>query len=147
MCVGVCYIAPYKNQDLIGSSAFAWSLNFGATVVGTLLLGSAQEKANNNGGSIWFGKNNLLYLHGNFNATNIFLTNNFNVGNPNAGGGATISFNADETLNADGLNYTNFQAWLWAYKPVQVSIHGRILIPSFLWRLKILTLGISHGRL
>ncbi len=109
VCVGVCYIAPYKNQDLIGSSAFAWSLNFGATVVGTLLLGSAQEKANNNGGSIWFGKNNLLYLHGNFNATNIFLTNNFNVGNPNAGGGATINFNADETLNADGLNYTNFQ--------------------------------------
>ncbi|WP_033760331.1 vacuolating cytotoxin domain-containing protein [Helicobacter pylori] len=109
VCVGVCYIAPYKNQDLIGSSAFAWSLNFGATVVGTLLLGSAQEKANNNGGSIWFGKNNLLYLHGNFNATNIFLTNNFNVGNPNAGGGATIHFNADETLNADGLNYTNFQ--------------------------------------
>ncbi|WP_208372123.1 hypothetical protein, partial [Helicobacter pylori] len=45
VCVGVCYIAPYKNQDLIGSSAFAWSLNFGATVVGTLLLGSAQEKA------------------------------------------------------------------------------------------------------
>ncbi|MGL2908772.1 vacuolating cytotoxin domain-containing protein [Helicobacter pylori] len=109
VCVGVCYIAPYKNQNLIGSSAFAWSLNFGATVVGTLLLGSAQEKANNNGGSIWFGKNNLLYLHGNFNATNIFLTNNFNVGNPNAGGGATINFNADETLNADGLNYTNFQ--------------------------------------
>ncbi|WQV01821.1 vacuolating cytotoxin domain-containing protein [Helicobacter pylori] len=109
VCVGVCYIAPYKNQDLIGSSAFAWSLNFGATVVGTLLLGSAQEKANDNGGSIWFGKNNLLYLHGNFNATNIFLTNNFNVGNPNAGGGATIHFNADETLNADGLNYTNFQ--------------------------------------
>ncbi len=109
VCVGVCYIAPYKNQDLIGSSAFAWSLNFGATVVGTLLLGSAQEKANNNGGSIWFGKNNLLYLHGNFNATNIFLTNNFNVGNPNAGGGATISFNADETLSADGLDYTNFQ--------------------------------------
>ncbi len=109
VCIGVCYIAPYKNQDLIGSSAFAWSLNFGATVVGTLLLGSAQEKANNNGGSIWFGKNNLLYLHGNFNATNIFLTNNFNVGNPNAGGGATINFNADETLSADGLNYTNFQ--------------------------------------
>ncbi|WQV53590.1 vacuolating cytotoxin domain-containing protein [Helicobacter pylori] len=109
VCVGVCYIAPYKNQNLVGSSAFAWSLNFGATVVGTLLLGSAQEKANNNGGSIWFGKNNLLYLHGNFNATNIFLTNNFNVGNPNAGGGATIDFNADETLNADGLNYTNFQ--------------------------------------
>ncbi|ERA57770.1 autotransporter beta-domain protein [Helicobacter pylori GAM117Ai] len=109
VCVGVCYIAPYKNQDLIGSSAFAWSLNFGATVVGTLLLGSAQEKANNNGGSIWFGKNNLLYLHGNFNATNIFLTNNFNVGNPNAGGGATINFNADEILSADGLNYTNFQ--------------------------------------
>ncbi|WQS09988.1 vacuolating cytotoxin domain-containing protein [Helicobacter pylori] len=109
VCVGVCYIAPYKNQDLVGSSAFAWSLNFGATVVGTLLLGSAQEKANDNGGSIWFGKNNLLYLHGNFNATNIFLTNNFNVGNPNAGGGATINFNADETLNADGLNYTNFQ--------------------------------------
>ncbi|GAA8165397.1 hypothetical protein HpDR146_07920 [Helicobacter pylori] len=109
VCVGVCYIAPYKNQNLIGSSAFAWSLNFGATVVGTLLLGSAQEKANNNGGSIWFGKNNLLYLHGNFNATNIFLTNNFNVGNPNAGGGATINFNADETLSADGLNYTNFQ--------------------------------------
>ncbi|GAA8348836.1 hypothetical protein HpDR31_04620 [Helicobacter pylori] len=109
VCVGVCYIAPYKNQNLIGSSAFAWSLNFGATVVGTLLLGSAQEKANNNGGSIWFGKNNLLYLHGNFNATNIFLTNNFNVGNPNAGGGATIDFNADETLSADGLNYTNFQ--------------------------------------
>ncbi len=109
VCVGVCYIAPYKNQNLIGSSAFAWSLNFGATVVGTLLLGSAQEKANNNGGSIWFGKNNLLYLHGNFNATNIFLTNNFNVGNPNAGGGATINFNADETLSADGLDYTNFQ--------------------------------------
>ncbi len=109
VCVGVCYIAPYKNQNLIGSSAFAWSLNFGATVIGTLLLGSAQEKANNNGGSIWFGKNNLLYLHGNFNATNIFLTNNFNVGNPNAGGGATINFNADETLSADGLNYTNFQ--------------------------------------
>lgn len=109
VCVGVCYIAPYKNQNLIGSSAFAWSLNFGATVVGTLLLGSAQEKANDNGGSIWFGKNNLLYLHGNFNATNIFLTNNFNVGNPNAGGGATINFNADETLNADGLDYTNFQ--------------------------------------
>ncbi|GAA8468487.1 hypothetical protein HpBT249_06820 [Helicobacter pylori] len=109
VCVGVCYIAPYKDQNLIGSSAFAWSLNFGATVVGTLLLGSAQEKANNNGGSIWFGKNNLLYLHGNFNATNIFLTNNFNVGNPNAGGGATINFNADKTLNADGLNYTNFQ--------------------------------------
>ncbi len=109
VCVGVCYIAPYKDQNLIGSSAFAWSLNFGATVIGTLLLGSAQEKANNNGGSIWFGKNNLLYLHGNFNATNIFLTNNFNVGNPNAGGGATINFNADETLSADGLNYTNFQ--------------------------------------
>ncbi len=109
VCVGVCYIAPYKDQNLIGSSAFAWSLNFGATVVGTLLLGSAQEKANDNGGSIWFGKNNLLYLHGNFNATNIFLTNNFNVGNPNAGGGATINFNADETLSADGLNYTNFQ--------------------------------------
>ncbi|MUU23588.1 vacuolating cytotoxin domain-containing protein [Helicobacter pylori] len=109
VCVGVCYIAPYKNQNLIGSSAFAWSLNFGATVVGTLLLGSAQEKANDNGGSIWFGKNNLLYLHGNFNATNIFLTNNFNVGNPNAGGGATIDFNANETLSADGLNYTNFQ--------------------------------------
>ncbi|GAA8646246.1 hypothetical protein HpDR76_05210 [Helicobacter pylori] len=109
VCVGVCYIAPYKNQDLIGSSAFAWSLNFGATVVGTLLLGSAQEKANDNGGSIWFGKNNLLYLHGNFNATNIFLTNNFNVGNLDAGGGATINFNADETLSADGLNYTNFQ--------------------------------------
>ncbi len=109
VCIGVCYIAPYKNQNLIGSSAFAWSLNFGATVVGTLLLGSAQEKANDNGGSIWFGKNNLLYLHGNFNATNIFLTNNFNVGNPNAGGGATINFNADETLSADGLNYTNFQ--------------------------------------
>ncbi|MGL2621009.1 vacuolating cytotoxin domain-containing protein [Helicobacter pylori] len=76
---------------------------------GTLIIGNNTENVNDNG-LIWIGHGGFGYITGNFNAANIYLTNNFKTGegvSGSDGGGANITFKASDNITMDGLNYNN----------------------------------------
>ncbi|WP_154424000.1 vacuolating cytotoxin domain-containing protein [Helicobacter pylori] len=76
---------------------------------GTLIIGNNTESANDNG-LIWIGHGGFGYITGTFNATNIYLTNNFKTGegvSGSDGGGANITFKASDNITMDGLNYND----------------------------------------
>ncbi|GAA8094674.1 vacuolating cytotoxin domain-containing protein [Helicobacter pylori] len=76
---------------------------------GTLIIGNNTENVNDNG-LIWIGHGGFGYITGTFNATNIYLTNNFKTGegvSNSDGGGANITFKASDNITMDGLNYNN----------------------------------------
>ncbi|EJB60436.1 vacuolating cytotoxin domain-containing protein [Helicobacter pylori] len=76
---------------------------------GTLIIGNNTESVNSNG-LIWIGHGGFGYITGTFNATNIYLTNNFKTGegvSNSDGGGANITFKASDNITMDGLNYND----------------------------------------
>ncbi|WP_187924102.1 vacuolating cytotoxin domain-containing protein [Helicobacter pylori] len=76
---------------------------------GTLIIGNDTESVNGNG-LIWIGHGGFGYITGTFNATNIYLTNNFKTGegvSNSDGGGANITFKASDNITMDGLNYND----------------------------------------
>ncbi|GAA9876595.1 vacuolating cytotoxin domain-containing protein [Helicobacter pylori] len=76
---------------------------------GTLIIGNDTESVNSNG-LIWIGHGGFGYITGTFNATNIYLTNNFKTGegvSNSDGGGANITFKASDNITMDGLNYND----------------------------------------
>ncbi|GAA7632979.1 vacuolating cytotoxin domain-containing protein [Helicobacter pylori] len=76
---------------------------------GTLIIGNDTESVNDNG-LIWIGHGGFGYITGTFNATNIYLTNNFKTGegvSNSDGGGANITFKASDNITMDGLNYND----------------------------------------
>ncbi|GAA9479272.1 vacuolating cytotoxin domain-containing protein [Helicobacter pylori] len=76
---------------------------------GTLIIGNNKESVNDNG-LIWIGHGGFGYITGTFNATNIYLTNNFKTGegvSGSDGGGANITFKASDNITMDGLNYND----------------------------------------
>ncbi|TPH28430.1 vacuolating cytotoxin domain-containing protein [Helicobacter pylori] len=76
---------------------------------GTLIIGNDTESVNSNG-LIWMGHGGFGYITGTFNATNIYLTNNFKTGegvSNSDGGGANIAFKASDNITMDGLNYND----------------------------------------
>ncbi|GAA9696667.1 vacuolating cytotoxin domain-containing protein [Helicobacter pylori] len=76
---------------------------------GTLIIGNDTESVNSNG-LIWMGHGGFGYITGTFNATNIYLTNNFKTGegvSNSDGGGANITFKASDNITMDGLNYND----------------------------------------
>ncbi|WP_283446824.1 vacuolating cytotoxin domain-containing protein [Helicobacter pylori] len=76
---------------------------------GTLIIGNNTESVNDNG-LIWIGHGGFGYIMGTFNATNIYLTNNFKTGegvSNSDGGGANITFKASDNITMDGLNYND----------------------------------------
>ncbi|GAA9329753.1 vacuolating cytotoxin domain-containing protein [Helicobacter pylori] len=76
---------------------------------GTLIIGNNTESVNDNG-LIWIGHGGFGYITGNFNAANIYLTNNFKTGegvSGSDGGGANITFKASDNITMDGLNYND----------------------------------------
>ncbi len=75
----------------------------------TLIIGNNTESVNDNG-LIWIGHGGFGYITGTFNATNIYLTNNFKTGegiSGSDGGGANITFKASDNITMDGLNYND----------------------------------------
>ncbi|WRG58883.1 vacuolating cytotoxin domain-containing protein [Helicobacter pylori] len=76
---------------------------------GTLIIGNDTESVNDNG-LIWIGHGGFGYITGTFNASNIYLTNNFKTGegvSNSDGGGANITFKASDNITMDGLNYND----------------------------------------
>ncbi len=76
---------------------------------GTLIIGNNTESVNDNG-LIWIGHGGFGYITGTFNAANIYLTNNFKIGegvSGSDGGGANITFKASDNITMDGLNYND----------------------------------------
>ncbi len=76
---------------------------------GTLIIGNNTESVNSNG-LIWIGHGGFGYIMGTFNASNIYLTNNFKTGegvSNSDGGGANITFKASDNITMDGLNYND----------------------------------------
>ncbi|MGL2493995.1 vacuolating cytotoxin domain-containing protein [Helicobacter pylori] len=76
---------------------------------GTLIIGNDTESVNSNG-LIWIGHGGFGYITGTFNASNIYLTNNFKTGegvSNSDGGGANITFKASDNITMDGLNYND----------------------------------------
>ncbi|ADU80159.1 vacuolating cytotoxin domain-containing protein [Helicobacter pylori] len=91
------------TANLLGRS---FSVN---TQNGTLIIGNNTESVNDNG-LIWIGHGGFGYITGTFNATNIYLTNNFKTGegvSNSDGGGANITFKASDNITMDGLNYND----------------------------------------
>ncbi|EKE85928.1 vacuolating cytotoxin domain-containing protein [Helicobacter pylori] len=84
--------------------------SFGVNIQnGTLIIGNNTESVNDNG-LIWIGHGGFGYITGTFNATNIYLTNNFKTGegvSNSDGGGANITFKASDNITMDGLNYND----------------------------------------
>ncbi|WRA31488.1 vacuolating cytotoxin domain-containing protein [Helicobacter pylori] len=91
------------TANLLGRS---FSVN---TQNGTLIIGNDTESVNSNG-LIWIGHGGFGYITGTFNASNIYLTNNFKTGegvSNSDGGGANITFKASDNITMDGLNYND----------------------------------------
>ncbi|GAA8924248.1 vacuolating cytotoxin domain-containing protein [Helicobacter pylori] len=77
---------------------------------GTLIIGNNNKESVNDNGLIWIGHGGFGYITGTFNATNIYLTNNFKTGegvSNSDGGGANITFKASDNITMDGLNYND----------------------------------------
>ncbi len=114
---GVYYIDPnlsgQSGQSANTLSTYTANLlgrSFGVNIQnGTLIIGNNTESVNDNG-LIWIGHGGFGYITGTFNATNIYLTNNFKTGEGVAGsdgGGANITFKASDNITMDGLNYND----------------------------------------
>ncbi len=114
---GVYYIDPnlsgQSGQSANTLSTYTANLfgrSFGVNIQnGTLIIGNNTESVNDNG-LIWIGHGGFGYIMGTFNATNIYLTNNFKTGegvSNSDGGGANITFKASDNITMDGLNYND----------------------------------------
>ncbi|UOS67985.1 vacuolating cytotoxin domain-containing protein [Helicobacter pylori] len=114
---GVYYIDPNLSgqSGQSGNTLNTYTANllgrsFGVNIQnGTLIIGNNTESVNDNG-LIWIGHGGFGYITGTFNATNIYLTNNFKTGegvSGSDGGGANITFKASDNITMDGLNYNN----------------------------------------
>ncbi len=114
---GIYYIDPnlsgQSGQSANTLSTYTANLfgrSFGVNIQnGTLIIGNNTESANDNG-LIWIGHGGFGYITGTFNATNIYLTNNFKTGegvSNSDGGGANITFKASDNITMDGLNYND----------------------------------------
>ncbi len=114
---GVYYIDPnlsgQSGQSANTLSTYTANLlgrSFGVNANnGTLIIGNNTESVNDNG-LIWIGHGGFGYITGNFNAANIYLTNNFKTGegvSNSDGGGANITFKASDNITMDGLNYND----------------------------------------
>ncbi|WP_034376851.1 beta strand repeat-containing protein, partial [Helicobacter suis] len=121
---GIAYINPLNSQSHDGYNASTHTLqtytrigNGGTYNVGemqngkwvnngTLILGNNTLQAAT-GGKIEFGAvGSVGYITDVFNAGHIFLTNSIEVGDSSlSGGGATLTFNANNNITADGLTY------------------------------------------
>ncbi|GAA7785681.1 vacuolating cytotoxin domain-containing protein [Helicobacter pylori] len=114
---GVYYIDPnlsgqsgQSDNTLSTYTANLFGRSFGVNIQnGTLIIGNNTESVNDNG-LIWIGHGGFGYITGTFNATNIYLTNNFKTGegvSGSDGGGANITFKASDNITMDGLNYND----------------------------------------
>ncbi|MCQ2685780.1 vacuolating cytotoxin domain-containing protein [Helicobacter pylori] len=114
---GVYYIDPNlsgqsgQNGNTLNTyTANLFGRSFGVNIQnGTLIIGNDTESVNSNG-LIWIGHGGFGYITGTFNATNIYLTNNFKTGegvSNSDGGGANITFKASDNITMDGLNYND----------------------------------------
>lgn len=114
---GVYYIDPNLSgqSGQSGNTLSTYTANllgrsFGVNIQnGTLIIGNNTESVNDNG-LIWIGHGGFGYIMGTFNATNIYLTNNFKTGegvSGSDGGGANITFKASDNITMDGLNYND----------------------------------------
>ncbi|GAA6849287.1 vacuolating cytotoxin domain-containing protein [Helicobacter pylori] len=114
---GVYYIDPnlsgqsgQSDNTLSTYTANLLGRSFGVNIQnGTLIIGNNTESVNDNG-LIWIGHGGFGYITGTFNATNIYLTNNFKTGegvSNSDGGGANITFKASDNITMDGLNYND----------------------------------------
>ncbi|WP_187863566.1 vacuolating cytotoxin domain-containing protein [Helicobacter pylori] len=114
---GIYYIDPNLSgqSGQSGNTLSTYTANllgrsFGVNIQnGTLIIGNNTESVNDNG-LIWIGHGGFGYITGTFNATNIYLTNNFKTGegvSNSDGGGANITFKASDNITMDGLNYNN----------------------------------------
>ncbi|MGQ2897318.1 toxin outer membrane protein [Helicobacter pylori] len=114
---GVYYIDPnlsgqsgQSGNTLSTYTANLFGRSFGVNIQnGTLIIGNNTESVNDNG-LIWIGHGGFGYITGTFNATNIYLTNNFKTGegvSNSDGGGANITFKASDNITMDGLNYND----------------------------------------
>ncbi|GAA7300057.1 vacuolating cytotoxin domain-containing protein [Helicobacter pylori] len=114
---GVYYIDPnlsgqsgQSGNTLSTYTANLFGRSFGMNIQnGTLIIGNNTESVNDNG-LIWIGHGGFGYITGTFNASNIYLTNNFKTGegvSNSDGGGANITFKASDNITMDGLNYND----------------------------------------
>ncbi|GAA8274104.1 vacuolating cytotoxin domain-containing protein [Helicobacter pylori] len=114
---GVYYIDPNLSRQsgqsantLSTYTANLFGRSFGVNIQnGTLIIGNNKESVNDNG-LIWIGHGGFGYITGTFNASNIYLTNNFKTGegvSNSDGGGANITFKASDNITMDGLNYND----------------------------------------
>lgn len=114
---GVYYIDPNLSgqSGQSGNTLSTYTTNlfgrsFGVNIQnGTLIIGNNTESVNDNG-LIWIGHGGFGYITGTFNASNIYLTNNFKTGegvSNSDGGGANITFKASDNITMDGLNYND----------------------------------------
>ncbi len=114
---GVYYIDPnlsgqsgQNGNTLSTYTANLFGRSFGVNIQnGTLIIGNNTESVNDNG-LIWIGHGGFGYITGTFNASNIYLTNNFKTGegvSNSDGGGANITFKASDNITMDGLNYND----------------------------------------
>ncbi|GAA7403157.1 vacuolating cytotoxin domain-containing protein [Helicobacter pylori] len=114
---GVYYIDPnlsgqsgQSGNTLNTYTANLFGRSFGVNIQnGTLIIGNNTESVNDNG-LIWIGHGGFGYITGTFNASNIYLTNNFKTGegvSNSDGGGANITFKASDNITMDGLNYND----------------------------------------
>ncbi|GAA7688118.1 vacuolating cytotoxin domain-containing protein [Helicobacter pylori] len=114
---GVYYIDPnlsgqsgQSSNTLSTYTANLFGRSFGVNIQnGTLIIGNNTESVNDNG-LIWIGHGGFGYITGTFNASNIYLTNNFKTGegvSNSDGGGANITFKASDNITMDGLNYND----------------------------------------
>lgn len=114
---GIYYIDPNLSgqSGQSGNTLSTYTANllgrsFGVNIQnGTLIIGNNTESVNDNG-LIWIGHGGFGYITGNFNAANIYLTNNFKTGegvSSSDGGGANITFKASDNITMDGLSYND----------------------------------------
>ncbi|WP_187862997.1 vacuolating cytotoxin domain-containing protein [Helicobacter pylori] len=114
---GVYYIDPnlsgqsgQSGNTLSTYTANLFGRSFSVNIQnGTLIIGNNTESVNDNG-LIWIGHGGFGYITGTFNASNIYLTNNFKTGegvSGSDGGGANITFKASDNITMDGLNYND----------------------------------------
>ncbi|PDW49329.1 toxin, partial [Helicobacter pylori] len=114
---GVYYIDPnlsgqsgQSGNTLNTYTANLFGRSFGVNIQnGTLIIGNNTESVNDDG-LIWIGHGGFGYITGTFNASNIYLTNNFKTGegvSNSDGGGANITFKASDNITMDGLNYND----------------------------------------
>ncbi|WQW68915.1 vacuolating cytotoxin domain-containing protein [Helicobacter pylori] len=99
-----------NGNTLSTYTANLFGRSFGVNIQnGTLVIGNNTESVNDNG-LIWIGHGGFGYITGTFNASNIYLTNNFKTGegvSGSDGGGANITFKASDNITMDGLNYND----------------------------------------